>query len=198
MSCTLFQPFQQNLSGIPLPEKFTFPFYYEPHELSIIAAKELQHYLETQTDFEHNFGLNSEQDGLAIGKMFGVLVVQKQDGTLGYLWAFSGKLADRNHLPNFVPTVYDMLTQDGYFKEEEKILNQYNRDIELLENSEEYKIATNTLEEYIKNFEKEIVGYKIKIKKSKKERAEKRKKATADELKQLNTESQHEGILLKK
>ena len=58
MQNNVFQSFKSNISGISLPEKFTFPFYYEPHELSIIAANELQAYLETQTDFEHNFGLN--------------------------------------------------------------------------------------------------------------------------------------------
>ena len=69
MKKTIFQPFKTNISGIALPEKFTFPFYYEPHELSIIAANELQSYLEMQTDFEHNFGLDENQEGLVIGKM---------------------------------------------------------------------------------------------------------------------------------
>ena len=97
MQNNIFQTFKNNISGIPLPEKFTFPFYYEPHELSIIAARELQEYLETQTDFEHNFGLNENQEGLVIGKMFGVLVCQNQEGEQGYLWAFSGKLAGVNN-----------------------------------------------------------------------------------------------------
>jgi tRNA pseudouridine32 synthase / 23S rRNA pseudouridine746 synthase len=64
--------FKTNISGINLPEKFTFPFYYEPHPLSIIAAQELQDYLENQSDFKHNFGLHENQEGLVIGKMFGV------------------------------------------------------------------------------------------------------------------------------
>ena len=89
MSKSLFQPFKTNISGISLPEKFTFPFYYEPHELSMTAATELQSYLETQSNFEHNFGLIENQEGLVIGKMFGVLVCQNQDRELGYLWAFS-------------------------------------------------------------------------------------------------------------
>jgi hypothetical protein len=49
--------FKDPIDHIPLPEKFTFPFYYDPHPLSILAAKELQAYIENQTDFEHNFGL---------------------------------------------------------------------------------------------------------------------------------------------
>lgn len=83
MAPRLFHTFQNDISGIPLPEKFTFPFFYEPHELSKIAAKELQDYLETQTDWQHNFGLDDTQNGLIIGKMFGVLIVQNQQNELG-------------------------------------------------------------------------------------------------------------------
>ncbi len=198
MSSILFQPFQQDISGIPLPEKFTFPFYYEPHELSIIASKALQDYLETQTDFEHNFGLNDTQDGLAIGKMFGVLVVQNTDGQLGYLWAFSGKLAARNHHQFFVPTVFDMLEENSFFKQEEVILNHYNKKIELLENEKDYLKAIELLEETKSQAEKEIREQKEKIKLGKKHRAEIRKNNPEGDAEQLNKESQDEGILLKK
>jgi len=198
MSSTLFQFFQQDISGITLPEKFTFPFYYEPHELSKIAAKALQDYLETQTDFEHNFGLNDNQDGLAIGKMFGVLVVQNSDGQLGYLWAFSGKLAERNHHPFFVPTVFDMLEENSFFKQEEVILNNYNKKIELLENEESYLKAIQVLNNIKIQAEKEIQAQKEKIKLGKKHRAEIRKNSPEADTEQLNKESQEEGILLKK
>lgn len=194
----LFQTFKSNISTIPLPEKFTFPFYYEPHELSIIAANELQNYLETQTDFEHNFGLDEKQKGLEIGKMFGVLVVQNQNGELGYLWAFSGKLAESNHHPKFVPTVYDMLDDNGYFKKEEVFLNQYNAEIEVLEQNQDYLSAIRHLEQTKFQAEKEITTQKEKIKLGKKLRAEKRKTATPSAIEQFNKESQDKGILLKK
>lgn len=194
----LFQPFKSNISAIPLPEKFTFPFYYEPHELSIIAANELQNYLETQTDFEHNFGLDEKQKGMEIGKMFGVLVAQNQNGELGYLWAFSGKLAESNHHPKFVPTVYDMLDDNGYFKKEEVILNQYNAEIEALEQNQDYLSAIQYLEQTKFQAEKEIIAQKEKIKLGKKLRAERRQSATPSAIEQFNKESQDEGILLKK
>jgi tRNA pseudouridine32 synthase/23S rRNA pseudouridine746 synthase len=197
-SKTHFIAFQQNISGIPLPEKFTFPFYYEPHELSIIAANELQNYLETQTDFEHNFGLNAEQEGLVIGKMFGVLVVQNNWGELGYLWAFSGKLAEKNHHPLFVPTVFDMLEENSFFKREETILNQYNQKIEKLENNVDYLAAIQHLEQTKQQAEQEIQTQKEKIKVGKKLRAEKRKSLPLEAIEELNKESQDEGILLKK
>ncbi len=193
-----FIAFQQDISGISLPEKFTFPFYYEPHELSKIAAKALQDYLETQTDFEHNFGLKDTQDGLAIGKMFGVLVVKNTEGQLGYLWAFSGKLAERNHHPFFVPTVFDMLEENSFFKQEEVNLNNYNKKIELLENDESYLKAIKVLSDTKIQAEKEIQQQKEKIKLGKKNRAEIRKNNPEADTEQLNKESQEEGILLKK
>lgn len=198
MSSKLFQLFQQDISGIALPEKFTFPFYYEPHELSKIAAKALQDYLETQTDFEHNFGLSDTQDGLAIGKMFGVLVVKNTEGQLGYLWAFSGKLAERNHHPFFVPTVFDMLEENSFFKQEEVNLNNYNKKIELLENDESYLKAIKVLSDTKIQAEKEIQQQKEKIKLGKKNRAKIRKNNPEADTEQLNKESQEEGILLKK
>lgn len=205
MSKSIFQPFKTNISGISLPEKFTFPFYYEPHELSIIAAKELQSYLETQTDFEHNFGLKEEQKGLVIGKMFGVLVCQNQEGELGYLWAFSGKLAGVNHHPYFVPTIFDMLHEDGFFRKEEEVLNAINRQIEILENSDELQSKKKQLETTKKEATLDIQNQKDKIKRLKIERDEKRISFTnlsSSEIEhlevELSEESKKESILLKK
>lgn len=43
---TLLTYFAEDLTKtISLPEKFTFPFFYEPHPLAQIAALELQNYL---------------------------------------------------------------------------------------------------------------------------------------------------------
>ncbi|MFN5909843.1 MAG: hypothetical protein ACK45H_00780, partial [Bacteroidota bacterium] len=78
-----FQNFKQKVSSIPLPENFTFPFYYDPHPLALIAASELQAYLSANS-LDHNFGLDDTENGLKIGKMFGVLVVLSPSGELGY------------------------------------------------------------------------------------------------------------------
>ena len=165
----LFQTFKVDISGISSPEKFTFPFYYEPHQLSKIAASELQLYLETQTDFEHNFGLVEEQKGLVIGKMFGVLVCQNSKGELGYLWAFSGKLAESNHLSFFVPPVFDLMKVDGFFKKEEAVLNQLNQEIERLEKDENYLALVKKYEALKYQSIAEIELQKKLIKKNKKE-----------------------------
>lgn len=200
-----FIPFQHDVSAIALPEKFTFPFYYEPHELSKIAAAELQDYLHTQTDWEHNFGLQEGQQGLVIGKMFGVLVVQNQAGEVGYLAAFSGKLADSNEHHHFVPPVFDMLQQDGFFKQEEKILNEYNRQIEALENDATYHALQAHLATTLLQAEQDKVEKKERSRLNKIRRDERRIKAE-QELpfedykalqKQLSKESQQESIHLK-
>lgn len=200
-----FQHFKTNISGISLPEKFTFPFYYEPHELSKIAAKELQEYLENQTDFDHNFGLQENQKGFVIGKMFGVLVCQDKNGELGYLWGVSGKLADSNLHDKFVPPVFDMLTQDSFFKQEEAILNQYNRKIEQLEQSQELINAKESLLKTEQDAKTDIQRQKKRIKDLKIERDTKRnsfENLSPNEIEQLefelSEESKKESILLKK
>ena len=201
----IFQPFKSDISGISLPEKFTFPFYYEPHELSILASNELQSYLETQTNFEHNFGLRENQEGLVLGKMFGVLVCENSNDELGYLWAFSGKLANGNHHEYFVPTIYDMLQKDGFYKIEEETVNVINREIERLEQSENYLKAIEFIKTINLQAEKDIQNQKERIKSEKINRDEKRLIAeqTLDfesykaVQKELSEASKQESILLK-
>ncbi|KGO89922.1 RluA family pseudouridine synthase [Flavobacterium suncheonense] len=175
-----FIPFKGATDTLPLPERFTFPFYYEPHPLAILASEELQEHLENQTEWEHNFGLEANQEGLVIGKMFGVLVVRNPQNEIGYLAAFSGKLAGENHHSLFVPPVFDMLTEEGFFKKEEAVLNQINAEIEALENNPEFL----SLEEFLKTettkFDAESDDYKKRIKASKKERKAQREKAVAE------------------
>lgn len=192
-----FQPFKTNISGISLPEKFTFPFYYEPHELCVIASTELQNYLQNQSDFEHNFGLNPTQKGLVIGKMFGVLVCQNEDGEIGQLWAFSGKLADANQHKKFVPTVYDMLDAEGFYKIGEEELNKISAKIISIENSTEFKKAVFNLENTKTAAFKDIQNQKENIKVQKKLRDAIRKSGSFNE-EELKETSKQEGILLKK
>ena len=128
-----FIRFNEPIAGYTLPERFTFPFYYEPHPLSLLAAKELQDYIEHQNEWQHNFGLDSSKEG--IGKMFGVLVVQNQHDEIGYIAAFSGKLAGGNHHSRFVPPVFDTLDEAGFYRIGEEENNITNRRIEVLENT---------------------------------------------------------------
>jgi len=150
-----FNSFNTSISTYNLPEKFTFPFYYQPHPLCLQAAKELQLHLSTQTDWIHNFGLNNENEG-AIGKMFGVLLVQNKDHEIGYLAAFSGKLADSNHLDKFVPPVFDVFDEAGFYLQGQTQINQLTADIKALENNPQFLASAVNLNKIIKTAEEDI------------------------------------------
>ena len=96
-------------SHLERPERFTYPFCYEPHPLCQLAAKEVQAYIATHPEIRED----ADQ-----GKMFGVLVVEG-----GFLAAYSGLLAGRNDWTYFVPPVYDAQQPDGYFKQQEQIIS---------------------------------------------------------------------------
>jgi len=162
------------LDAISLPERFTFPFYYEPHPLTQIAASELQEYLESQTDMDHNFGLIEDQNGIAIGKMFGVLVVRDANGKIGYLAAFSGKLAGTNQHPRFVPPVFDMLLENSFFLKEETILNSINSQIETVTANPLYHRLKTELEQFVSQSQEEITAFKKQLKANKEERKKSR------------------------
>jgi len=130
----LFTTFKTEITTVNFPNKFTFPFHYKPHELSKLASKELQDHISSQSDWEHPFGLNPEDKPEAEGKMFGVLVVKNDQGELGYLSAFSGKLADSNHLPGFVPPVFDMLVDGNFFLAGMDELRVLNAEVKRLSN----------------------------------------------------------------
>jgi len=107
-------------TDIPKPERFTYPFCYEPHPLCQLAAKEVQEYIASH-------GVIREDADR--GKMFGVLIVEspgvspsQQGESEGgfFLAAYSGLLAGRNDWDYFVPPVYDAQQPDGYFKTKER------------------------------------------------------------------------------
>ena len=99
-------------SDIAAPERFTYPFCYEPHPLCLLAAEEVKRELAGMT--------------LTEGKMFGVLVVASAEG-LGFLAAYSGLLEGRNDWPYFVPPVFDAQQPDGYFKQTERKISALNQ-----------------------------------------------------------------------
>lgn len=127
-----FTRFVKSIDNYTLPERFTFPFYYQPHPLCVLAAQQLQHHLVTQQEWQHNFGLSDDPTNI-IGKMFGVLLVKNAQGEIGFLSAFSGKLAEKNHLKGFVPPVFDLLADDSFFLAEKVAINQLNEQIEKLQ-----------------------------------------------------------------
>lgn len=127
MTHSYFHKFSNSTAQIPLPQRFTFPFHYEPHILARMAATQLQEYITLQSWF--NDDASGEQE---LGKMFGVLVVINAQQELGFLAAFSGKLANSNHHAGFVPPIYDMLDEQGVFLQESRKLERINEEINAL------------------------------------------------------------------
>lgn len=150
--------------AISLPERFTCPFNYEPHPLAILATTELQYYLETQTELNHDFGLNPSTTPTGTGKMFGVLVIQDSDLRLGYLSAFSGKLAGCNHHPKFVPPVFDMLAEDSFFVKGIKKIDAISAEVNEIESSEHYTRLKLILDQFIVQSQQEISSFKQDLK----------------------------------
>ncbi len=100
MKAPLFN-FKQDVSKVIIPLELNNPFSKDVSEISILAAKEFQDFIsiETQT-WEYDFFSKK-------GKMFGVLVVQKKDKTLGYLGAISGKIPANGSCEKFIPSILD-------------------------------------------------------------------------------------------
>ncbi len=176
MRDTCFQTFQKSIAEIPLPERFTFPFYYEPHPLCVMAAEELQQYL-MDNEWEHNFGLVDGKKDLPIGKMFGVLVVENQEGEIGYLTAFSGKLNGTVQTSIFAPSVFDMFEENNFFMKGMKELDLINKKVIELEKRPELAEAKAVFEKEKALANEQLSAEKAGVKAAKKIRNEQRKSA---------------------
>ena len=147
--------------AVSLPERFTFPFCYEPHPAVVKAAEEVQQYIVSVPEW---------QEEINKGKMFGVLIVEEAEGRTGFLAAFSGLLADSNDHPYFVPAVYDMLQPDGYFKTHEEEISNINQKVKALESSSERKHFMELLEKQKTEAAEAIDAYKTEMAEAKKRR----------------------------
>ena len=137
---TMLHSFKAELSNISVPKRFTNPFSYVPHELSILAYEQLLGYLDTQTVWHEE--LNK-------GKMFGVLVVKDKCDKLGFLASFSGNLNKCNLHSYFVPPIYDLMSPDGDFKAEENSISAINHKIDVLVSGESYLESKKQYNEFL-------------------------------------------------
>lgn len=157
--------FKRDISNIELPKLFTWPFHYVPHPLSLIAAEELQQYLASRQDWSQE---------IALGKMFGVLVVEDGSGELGFLAAFSGNMASSNNHEYFVPAVYDMLQPEEFFRREEREISAINQRIAELTQSKSYTLAKHNLEATKLDAERRLEERKQQLTERKMERHKRR------------------------
>lgn len=186
-------------TDISKPEKFTYPFCYEPHPLCRLAADEVQRHIRES-------GLLPEDGGE--GKMFGVLVVEHGGGDteasgrgLGFLAAYSGLLAGRNDWPWFVPPVFDAQQPDGHFKRTEARISAINAEIEALRNSREYAEAVATMKRHDSEAAATISRLRQKAAESKARRNARRadpRPVTPEEAAAMERESQHDKASLRR
>ncbi|MGL4830302.1 MAG: pseudouridine synthase [Vibrio sp.] len=155
-----FTHFIAPIANLSLPERFTYPFCYQPHPLCEMAADELQQHLLTQKTWFHPFGL-AGNDPQAHGKMFGVLVVQHSSGQLGYLAAFSGQLAERNELPGFVPPVFDRFADDRFFRVDGNEIAAINQQVREQEADPELPQLTHTIAMYQSQAEQALEQHRL-------------------------------------
>ena len=186
----MFHSFQTSIAGIELPHLFTYPFHYTPHPLCVMAAGEVQAYINKQTRWKEE---------LDKGKMFGVLIVRTSNGQMGYLAAFSGNLCGSNSHSFFVPPVYDLLQPDGFFKIEEEQISAINRRIGQLQNSDRYvKLQQRLAKETASS--QQILTEARKTLKTAKEKREQRRQQQPDEDEQaaMIRESQYHNAEFKR
>lgn len=161
----MFHSFQTSITGIELPRLFTYPFHYTPHPLCVMAAGEVQAYINKQTRWKEE---------LDKGKMFGVLIVRTSNGQTGYLAAFSGNLCGSNSHSFFVPPVYDLLKPDGFFKIEEEQISAINHQIGQLQNCDRYLELQQKMERETASSQQALSEAR-KVLKAAKERREQRR-----------------------
>ena len=156
-------------TGIDIPERMNNPLDYEPHPLCIAACKELQAYLAERKDW---------REEIAKGKMFGVLIVKKNDKEIGYLAAYSGQIGGRSDWKGFVPAVFDYLQPDGYFKTHEAKITELNQRIAHLINNPEIKETERILNKLHKVQEHKLNLHKMQITEAKAKRDARRQEAS--------------------
>lgn len=175
---------------IRLPEKFTYPFHYTPHPLCVMAAEEVQQYLQSKEEWKND---------LQQGKMFGVLIVRTPTGEIVYLAAFSGILAGKNLHDYFVPPIYDLQQPQGFFSIEEDRISAINACIKRLQADENYLATRQRLADTVALAAKTIDTVKEEFKEAQLRREEKRLgNPDENELSAMIRESQFQKAELKR
>ena len=123
--------FKTDITQIDIPEKLNNPFGLYIPEIVSIAAKEFQEFINSESHkWEHDFLIQK-------GKMFGILVVQKEDKTYGYLGTISGKLPGNTTCDKFIPSTFDDSTDDFFINKGMKELTEIGSKIKKTNNQSE-------------------------------------------------------------
>ena len=180
-----------------IPIRFNFPFNHEPNEISLLAAESVKNDLRKGL-VKHSFD--------ALGKMFGVLVVEGLKGEIGFLRAYSGKL-DKNTSPEgYVPPVFDVHHKAGFFKAKEKDIDALTKEITVLESSSKFLSLRDAVQEKQKHVQSTLSDKKQELAEGKegrkKQRALKKHLLSTEEYLafslSLNEQSKRQHLVYKK
>ena len=161
---------------------FTNPFRYSPHPLVRKAAREVMERLDGM--ISSVFLSDEVARGFTEGKMLGVLVChseersteghsedksterhseERSDVGISTLAAFSGNVGGQSHIEGFVPPIFDLMEEDGYYRVHEAEITAVNKEIEETELLEKEPLELRLKEARI-NMEAEIFLLKTKKK----------------------------------
>ena len=115
-----------------LPGIMPSPFNDVPHPLAAHAAELLQQQLTSRQDIPRDF---FAENG---GKMFGILVVQNDQGCIGFLSAFSGMMNGQWLIDGFVPPIFDVEEQAAFLTQGKQTLVAFAEELRKLEEASEY------------------------------------------------------------
>lgn len=141
-----FIPLDKEDLTVLIPGQLNDPFALPPPEICKIAVNHLCQYIEAhQAEWQQNFGFSKVKKGPVKGKMFGVLVVRDAQGRLGFLATFSGKFAGASHPEIFVPSLFDVSTNNHFITKGMQELTALGVEISALENQKDKEAKLSAL-----------------------------------------------------
>ena len=123
--------FKTDISTIKVSANLNNPFGSSIPKIASVAAEEFQQFIHSESQlWKYNF---SKQRG----KMFGILVVQKEDNTFGYLGTVSGKIPGQAACNKFIPSIFDDSADDFFINKGMKELTEIGGKIKASNNQTE-------------------------------------------------------------
>ena len=108
MNNQLLFNFKTDITSFKISSKLNNPFSTYIPEIAKVAAKEFQEFITLESK-KWNYDFSTQR-----GKMFGILVVKKQDRTYCYIGTSSGKLPENAKCDKSIPSIFDEST-DNFF-----------------------------------------------------------------------------------
>lgn len=115
-------------------ETFTNPFRYSPHPMVRQASRQVIGMLDRMIS-EGRVPEEVARD-FSDGKMLGVLICRSKDDEMVTLAAFSGSVGGTSIVEGFVPPIFDLTENDGYYRKHEAEISGLNHDIERIRHQE--------------------------------------------------------------